>query len=703
VALERVNHHCEVHPRRVLTLWLVVMLAAGWVWWSGRDDLSTAIGSEHGSSSELFRTWVTAPPNPGDRRLVCASDAGGVTSGVVPSSWLDLDSASAVTLSEYTGRCYTAKWDFLGDGNSAARGFPVDEGDSREDTPLDSPPFLTLPPEIVESWRAGSESTMSLGDIGDGVHADILRAERTALPFILLILLVMIRNPVMALLPLLNGVIVSVVATGMLILLASTFTVSIHVLSIVTMFGLALGTDYSLLRAMRANHAPAPGPVASGTGQDGSRISVTIVVAGIAVLGSSLGLLAVPLSIFRDVALGIAIVVTVAVTAAITLVPALMRLLPTPRIDLFRWAIWRGNGWPGSRQRPWQGRNWTWPVRVLAVLALAMLAGLGWQATSLRTAITITAPDVARQDPTAESYDAYMRGSLVEVRLSSVDIVIAGPRFDSSLERLLDFIGDDADFAPVVLVDSFPADGVYVLRAIAVRPAESELSSVAIGRLRQTALNIEVDEDGATVLLGGPLMTYDHVIGAIEERQVVAGLLALMFAGGVMAVLVRRKLVSLLAVAGSLLSFGAAIGTLVLVVQEGFGAAVLGVERAPHIESWVPIVLFCVLLGMGIDYHMFLAGGVLDAMADGVPLGPAIAQGYRTVGPVVIAASLTMALVLGGFVLGEMVAIQQLGIGLASGILLDAFLVRLLVIPAIAILASHIGSGKAVACPPPPR
>ncbi len=617
--------------------------------------------------------------------------------------WLDLNAASAVALSEYTGRCYTAKWNPQGVAGPLAPGTPVVGEPEVVDTPSSSQPFPSFPPSIVEAWRAGSESAMSLTGIGDGVHADILRAERTALPFIVLILVVMIRNPILALLPLLNGLIVSVVATGVLIRIAGTLDISVHVLSIVTMFGLALGIDYSLLRIMRGRRAPASSVEASASGRDGARTSGTIVVAGVAVFGASLGLLAVPMGIFRDVALGLAIVVTVAVAAAITLVPALMRIPPNWSIDLCRVANWRGHASPARRPRWWGDRSWAWPVCLLAGLALASLVGLGWQATALRTAITVVVPQVEGQEDTGDPYDAYMEGSLIEVRLSSVDMVIAGSRSDPTLEHLLEFIGTDVDFAPVVLVDSFPEDDVHVLRAIVVRPADSDVSSEAVKRLRGAVDGIQEDDVEAIVLLGGPLATYDHVIHAIEERQIVAGLLSLVIAGGLMTILVRRNLVSLLATFGSLLSFCAAVGILVVVVQGGFAAAALGVEQAPYIESWVPIVLFCVLLGMGIDYHMFLVGSVLDAMADGHTTMQAIAHGYRTVGPVVIVAAITMATVFGGFVRAEMVAIQQLGIGLASGILLDALLVRLLIVPAIAILAGRVSLRRAVASPPAAR
>lgn len=558
-----------------------------------------------------------------------------------------------------------------------------------------TPPSLPLfSPAFLESWQADPGTPSVPGGTGTAVYADIARAERFALPLTLLLLLIATRNPLLAMLPLLAGIIVSVVTGGILTLLATQVTISVHVLSIVTMLGLALGIDYALLWVMRVRRrltldlsatGEAPGP-ANGTPR-------TIVMAGAVVFGASLGLLALPLTIFRDVMMGIAIAVLVAILAAITLVPALIQLTPGKGLDLFyrvRMPFLRADLRRKWRPpwRPW----WLCPACLMAVPAFAILVGLGWEATSLRTSISIQASSFAEPQASApEPYDSYMQGALVEVRLSSVDVIIAGGQNDDALGEFLAFIGADGDFAPAVIVDSFPTNNVYVLRAIVVRPVDSALASAAINRLRGSASDIQERNPEASMEIGGPLVSYEQVVTAIEKRQLVAGLLAVSIAGLVMTILIGMPLISLIAVGGSLLSFAAALGALVLIVQRGNGASLLGIEQSPHIESWVPIVMFCVVLGMGIDYHMFLMGGVIDAMTGGRPPRAAIIEGYRAVGPVVIVAALTMTLVFGGFVGGEMVAMQQLGIGLSCGVALDALLVRLLLVPAMTVAADRIG------------
>jgi len=670
---------------------LIVTLVTGVVGWTGRDALSSAVLTGDASTDELSDSSNIEHLEATGRYLVCAPHYSGSSSRTDSIQWVDLDSSSAAQVSQQASLCYLAMWSgqevAAPPGGSPGGAQPVILA---EGSP--APPSLPLiSPAFVESWQANTGTLSLAGDTGTDVHAEIAKAERVALPVTLLLLLIATRNPVLAVLPLLAGAVVSIVTGGILTLLATQVTISVHVLSVVTMLSLALGIDYAILWVMRVRRRVSLDVPATGEapGPDNAT-NVTILMAGAVVFGASLGLLALPLTIFRDVMMGIAIAVLVAILAAITLVPSLIQLTPGKGLDLFhRVRMPFPRVGPRKKwQRPWR----LCPACLMAVPAFAILVGLGWEATSLRTSISIQASSSAETQASApEPYDSYMQGALVEVRLSSVDVVIAGGQNDDALREFLAFIGADGDFAPAVLVDSFPVNNVYVLRAIVVRPVDSALASAAINRLRGSASDIQERNPDASMEIGGPLVSYEQVVTSIEKRQVVAGLLAVSIAGIVMTILIGTPLISLIAVGGSLLSFAAALGALVLIVQQGIGASLFGIEQAPHIESWVPIVMFCVVLGMGIDYHIFLMGGVIDAMTGGRPPRAAIVEGYRAVGPVVIVAALTMTLVFGGFIGGEMAAIQQLGIGLSFGVALDALLVRLLLVPAMTVAADRIG------------
>lgn len=682
-------HAVTTHPGWVVTAWLVVTLGAGTVGWLGRDALSSSVLTGVASTDELLDQSNVAPLDATGRYLVCApSYTSGSSTDRMP--WVDLVSSGAEQVSQQAGLCYLAMWDGL-EGKDASDAPPDREPSTTPaDSPLNSQSSIPLlSPDFLESWQADAGNLSSLGDAGAGIHADIARAERFALPLTLLLLLVATRHPMLAVLPLLAGTTVTVVTGGILIILAQQVTISVYAVSIVTMLGLALGIDYALLWVMRAGKQLSLGfSTAEEATASAQGTSATILMAGAVVFGASLGLLALPLNIFREVVLGIGIAVLVAMLAAITLVPSLVQLaqgkqpisIPRFRGPAMRWGL--------PALRPRRPRS----VYLTAIIGFVILVGLGWQATSLRTAIGIPASMSTQPEAFAAGpYDSYMQDALLEVRLSSLEVVITGSPDDSALREMLAAVGSDPDLAPVVMVDAFPAENAFVLRTIVVRPMDSELASGAIGRVRAAAAAIQMRHPDATLEIGGPLGIYDQIVTAIEQRKVLAGLLAVSIAGVLMTLSIGTPLLSLMAVGGSLLSFAAALGALVLVVQRGFGASLLGVEQAPHIESWAPIVMFCVLLGMGIDYHVFLASGVKDARTNGLPPKAAIIHGYRTMGPVVITAAFSMTLVFGGFVRGEMAAMQQLGIGLAVGVTLDALLVRLLLVPVLTVAVARIG------------
>src|SRR5690606_9340315 len=150
----------------------------------------------------------------------------------------------------------------------------------------------------------------------------------------------------------------------------------------------------------------------------------------------------------------------------------------------------------------------------------------------------------------------------------------------------------------------------------------------------------------------------------------------------IMILVFRSLLVPLIATGGFVLSLFATYGATVAVFQWGWGADLLGIHPGP-ILSFLPLILVGILFGLAMDYQLFLASGMREAYVHGSPARLAVAQGFRAGRSVVIAAGLIMVAVFGGFVFSESVIIRQLGLGLAVGVLLDAFVVRLLLMPAL--------------------
>jgi RND superfamily putative drug exporter len=132
----------------------------------------------------------------------------------------------------------------------------------------------------------------------------------------------------------------------------------------------------------------------------------------------------------------------------------------------------------------------------------------------------------------------------------------------------------------------------------------------------------------------------------------------------------------------NLLSVGVAFGLLVLVFQEGVGAGLLGFQRSPQIEFWIPLFLFSILFGLSMDYHVFMLSRIKERFDETGDNSAAVGFGLRSTGAIISGAALIMVAVFGGFATGDLVFFQQLGFGLAVAILLDATIIRIVLVPA---------------------
>ena len=144
----------------------------------------------------------------------------------------------------------------------------------------------------------------------------------------------------------------------------------------------------------------------------------------------------------------------------------------------------------------------------------------------------------------------------------------------------------------------------------------------------------------------------------------------------------RSLVIPAKAIVMNLLSVGAAYGMLVLVFQKGYGADLLGFERVDKIEAWLPLFLFSILFGLSMDYHVFLLSRIRERFDQTGDNRQAVAFGLRSTGSVITGAAAIMVAVFTGFALGDLVATQQMGFGLAVAVFLDATLVRIILVPA---------------------
>lgn len=550
--------------------------------------------------------------------------------------------------------------------------------------------------------------------------ADAEGAERRALPVTLALLLIAFGAVAAALLPILVGALSIPLTLGAASLLAEHWPLSILLVNVVTMIGLALGIDYALLTVARFREVLAK----EGDAERAAEATVrsaghTVLLSGAAVAIGFGALLAVPLSELRSVAVGGFMVTAFSVLLATTLLPGVLATLGN-WIELGRFR--RGRTGVGDGREQW--RAWgRWvtahPGRVLVVAGLPVLL-LASQAGRMRVEL----PRGEFLSPSMESaialkeLQAMGRGGVVQTLRVLLELpqgahALRGEGFDAT-RQLGSRLAEDPRTArvqsvPVVLRGAAPNPNVLarlprgVLTSFVGEEGRATLVEVVpqqelappdlnqwVRQLRATDAATLTGLPGSRIRVGGlPALNadYEDTLGGwffgVVALVVVATLIAL-------GIGFRSVLVPIKAVALNLLSVGAAFGSTVLVFQDGWGPAWLA--PSPPLGSLFPIVpllVFCTVFGLSMDYEVFLVARVREARRAGLSEAEAVAEGLARTGGVITSAAAIMVAVFAAFTLGESLLIRMLGFALATAVLLDATVIRMAVGPALLRLAGR--------------
>ncbi len=529
-------------------------------------------------------------------------------------------------------------------------------------------------------------------DLDPAARDDLRRAELVALPVALLVLALVLGVSAALLIPFVFAACTIGGTLALLYPLAHAVQMASYVENLVVLIGLALAIDYALLCVDRFRSELEAG---------GSRDAVvmrTMATTGRAVVVSAfavavgLGVLVlVPVPFVRSLGLGGALVPLVSAAALLTLQPVLLSLLASRVVvrGLYdrRDRRARGVGVWASLAALVLRRRW------LAVgTGLAVLLVLASPVLALRTTPgSILALPRSEAVRGAELLTAGVGGGAVTPTQVVVDTGVPhggvhGPARDAVV-RLVGEVGRDPEALVVAngVRTPYVADrGRFTRVVIAGRHEFGHPDAVAfVDRVRGDLIPGARFPPGSTVLTGGvPAQGADFLDRLYAWFPfLVAAVLA------VTAVVLLRAFRSVLlpvkAVLLNLLSVAAACGVLVAVVQWGVGADLLGVTEAPAVEGWIPVFAFALLFGLSMDYEVFLVMPMREAADAGATSDDAVATGLESTGRVVTAAAAIMVAVFSGFVLGEVPGLQQLGIVLAAGVLIDATVVRLAVVPGL--------------------
>ena len=542
---------------------------------------------------------------------------------------------------------------------------------------------------LQDSLVPGRSAGLTVEVGGDALRANEAAGATEAVGVLIaaLVLVITLGSLIAAGLPLLTAIVGVVVGVGGVTVLSGFVDINSNSLILALMLGLAVGIDYALFIVSRFRHemlVSDDGPESAGraVGTAGS----AVVFAGLTVIIALAGLSVVGIPVLASMGLAAAGTVAVAVLVAVTLVPALLgfaarrvahgrllrRCVPDPESD--EGPAPMGLRWAGfvTRHRA--------PVLLLALLGLIVVAV---PATKLRLGLPddgMAAPETTQRkayDLITAGFGPGLNGPLTIV-ISAADSSSTGAAATRAAETIKAIPGvvavtpatlspDGSTALLSVIPASAPNDQKTTDLVNAIRTHEPALRRDTGARMAvtgQTALNIDM-----SAKIGGTLPPYVAIIVGLA-------ILLLM-------VVFRSVLVPLKATVGFLLSIVATFGAVVAVFQWGWLGAVLGVTETGPIMSLLPVLLVGILFGLAMDYQLFLVSRMREDFTHGGDAQAAVLAGVRHGARVVTAAAIIMISVFSGFILAEDVLIKSIGFALAFGVLVDAFVVRMTIVPAV--------------------
>ncbi len=554
-------------------------------------------------------------------------------------------------------------------------------------------------------------------DIQTVSESDLRRAELIAFPFALLALVLVFRSAVAAGLPAAVGGCSVVISLALLYALGKVSPVSIFALNITTLFGLGLGVDYSLFMVSRFREELARGrTVEDAVGVTMSTAGRAVFFSGLAVSIGLVGLLLFPLNVLRSVGYGGIITVVLAILAGVTLLPALLGVL-AHRVNALPvrlpWAR------PAALGRPVEYGFWhrlafgvmKRPLLVFfPVLAFLLLLGVPYlsvrlaapdasilpsyvksrqayniltqdfdQSTSSPIVLAVRTPGSPLEPQNVRTLDQYVRRLQADPRVLRVDsIVTLDPRFTLQQYELMyshpQAIGD-----PYVtqVLQAYAGQNIEMVQVYSRYAMLDPRSEQLVEAIRNTP-----PPGGFTTLVDGGTAAIIDYVNTLYGEFPFALLVVAAITYVALMLLFRSLVLPLKAILMNALSILATYGALVFIFQEGHFSSILNFTPLGFVEASSPILMFCALFGLSMDYEVFLLSRIREAYEHTHDNSRSVALGLERSGGIITSAAAIVILVSLSFASADLVIVKALGVGMALAVLLDASLVRGLLVPA---------------------
>ena len=578
------------------------------------------------------------------------------------------------------------------DGRSVLVNFELpgdeDKAENAVDGPLAAVSRLQEQHPEVQLGEFGDASAEK--EIGEAFEEDFKKAEFLSLPITLLILLVAFGALVAAGLPLLLGATAVMGTIGLLGPISQLHALEESSSSVVLLVGLAVGVDYCMFYLRREMEERDAGRTPEAALNAAAATSGrAVLVSGLTVMAAMAGMFLAGSAVFVSFGIGTMLVVAVAMLGSVTVLPAMLSFLSRKG--------WTEKGrvpWVAKRRHRTRGESKVWGAildRVLkrplvsVVLAGGLLVALSIPAFSMHT-VNPGIQGLPRSLEVMQTYDrmdaAFPGGSVPAVTVVKADDVTSPDvqRAIGDLQRQAIATGrldkpTDVEISP---------DKTVATVSLAVKGTGTDAASErSLAVLRDDVVPATVGKlQGAEVAVTG------FTAGSKDFNDVMRSHLPLVFgfvltlAFILLLVTFRSIVVPIKAIVLNLLSVGAAYGVLKLVFQDGRFEGLLDYDSVDGITSWLPLFLFVILFGLSMDYHVFILSRVREAVDKGMSTDQAVAHGIKSTAGVVTSAAAVMVAVFAIFATLSMLEFKQMGVGLAVAVLIDATIVRAVLLPA---------------------
>ncbi|MEV5898490.1 MMPL family transporter [Streptomyces sp. NPDC052127] len=589
------------------------------------------------------------------------------------------------TISE-DGRSALVQFDMRGDSETAGE---------RVEPVLEAVEGVQKDHSSLRIEEIGGASMMKTFD--DAFGDDFQQAEYSAVPVALGILLIAFGALVAALLPVALAVTAIMATMGLMSIVSHFQPMDDTASSVMLLVGLAVGVDYCLfyLRREREERAAGRDP------ETALRIAAAtsgraVIVSGVTVCVAMAGMLFTGLATFEAMGLASLMVVAVAMVGSVTVLPALLSLLgrrvEKGRIPFLHPDKRRKNGKGGRADEG--SRFWSAVLKVVLakpgvslVVAAGVLLAIAAPAVGMKTQNLTLDQEFGDSLPIVQTYnrvnDAFPGGSEPAEVIVKADDINAAEVKTALAEFKEQAVSSGASRGPVE-IKLHDAQNIAYVYVPLVGGSDLDKAGTSLDKLRDEVRPATLGKvDGLQAPITG------QVAGSKDFNDQLAGAVAPVFAFVVvfafllMLLSFRSLTVAITSIVLNLLSVGAAYGILVAVFQHGWGASLVGAEGVGAIITWLPLFLFVILFGLSMDYHVFVVSRIREARMRGRSTNEAIKHGVVTTAGVVTSAAVIMVAVFAIFGTLSMQSMKQMGVGLAAAVLIDATIIRGVLLPAV--------------------